>query len=356
MQLNNMAAQRGFLAPQIARILRTNCTLNVLIAGGGSGHSEPYWDRAGEDSVNLFLVDPLLGSLQAGNVIGYALSDNDATCNLHMCQTPAASSLRPLSQAAVKDATFYNQGMLSELMKTVKVVSVQTTTVDGLQAKNVLPPLDIIKLNIEGSELDALRGAQNALRRCLGVQVEVSFKPAWEGAPYFSDIDSFLREQGFEFHQFLIPIHHGKLNKYMKIQQDQSMKLYPYPSNQMFQQHALYLRPDSYVCEGGNMSCSLDAAVKFIFVCEIYGLLEKAFYLAECLEQFISPDTKYAYCQQLQECADEYMKKYGGQHEGAIVVGQQEGALLSMLKAIHRKLPGVAIRSRLIRAYREGWK
>src|SRR5207249_12176342 len=40
-----------------------------------------------------------------------------------------------------------------------------TRTIDSLVADGVLPRIDFLKMDIEGSELDALRGAEVALRR-----------------------------------------------------------------------------------------------------------------------------------------------------------------------------------------------
>ena len=186
-----MHTNRALLGPSIAKILNTDCELNVLFAGAGSGHAEPYWDFVDQNIVKTFLVDPLskLGFSQTSKVIPCALSDHDARCDLYVAQAASASSLKPLNQASVQDATLYGDELLSDLMKNVEKVAVETRTVDGLQAEEILPALHFIKLNIEGSELDALRGARQALTSCFEVQIEVSFKSMWENSPFFSDVE-----------------------------------------------------------------------------------------------------------------------------------------------------------------------
>jgi hypothetical protein len=63
--------------------------------------------------------------------------------------------------------------------------------------------VDYLKVDVQGAELDVLRGATRTLKDALVVQIEVEFVPIYRGQPLFSDIDQFLRAQGFMFHRFL---------------------------------------------------------------------------------------------------------------------------------------------------------
>jgi hypothetical protein len=54
-----------------------------------------------------------------------------------------------------------------------------------------------IKIDVQGAELDVLRGCGPVLNGCLGLEVEVQFVPLYRGAPPFADIDAYLRGQGF---------------------------------------------------------------------------------------------------------------------------------------------------------------
>ena len=56
---------------------------------------------------------------------------------------------------------------------------------------------DVLKVDTQGTELDVLRGAGRLLDSLLAVEVEVEFVPQYVGQALFSDIDPFLREQGF---------------------------------------------------------------------------------------------------------------------------------------------------------------
>lgn len=57
--------------------------------------------------------------------------------------------------------------------------------------------IDILKLDLQGYELEALKGAERSLPSTKLVLIEVEFVPLYENQPLFGDLDVFLRERGF---------------------------------------------------------------------------------------------------------------------------------------------------------------
>lgn len=57
--------------------------------------------------------------------------------------------------------------------------------------------IDILKLDLQGYELEALKGAERSLPSTKLVLTEVEFVPLYENQPLFGDMDVFLRAQGF---------------------------------------------------------------------------------------------------------------------------------------------------------------
>jgi FkbM family methyltransferase len=80
-----------------------------------------------------------------------------------------------------------------------KSVDVDSVTLDEFFASEPgLSRPDFMKLDTQGSELDALKGGQQTLRETSLVEIEVEFVPMYEGQPLFADILQFMTANGFE--------------------------------------------------------------------------------------------------------------------------------------------------------------
>jgi hypothetical protein len=65
-----------------------------------------------------------------------------------------------------------------------------------------LADIDMIKIDVQGGELDVFRGAAGKLDDVLLIWTEVEFIPLYENQPLFAEVDQYLREKGFVFHAF----------------------------------------------------------------------------------------------------------------------------------------------------------
>lgn len=79
--------------------------------------------------------------------------------------------------------------------------SVETVTLDAMQL-----PVDVLKLDVQGNELAALRGAAATLAGVKAVVCEVNFVARYQGCALFHEVDSFLASTGFKLHR-LYEIH-----------------------------------------------------------------------------------------------------------------------------------------------------
>ena len=73
---------------------------------------------------------------------------------------------------------------------------VPMTTLDKVLPATLTGPL-FLKLDVQGGELDVLRGAKGTLAKTEVVQLEVALLPYNEGAPTASEVVTFMDEQGF---------------------------------------------------------------------------------------------------------------------------------------------------------------
>lgn len=88
---------------------------------------------------------------------------------------------------------------LAELTTVVKRTKMQTKRLDDVPEAG---GVDYLKMDVQGAELDILRGAERTLSSALVVHTEVAFVEMYRGQPLFAEVDAELRRHGFMFHRF----------------------------------------------------------------------------------------------------------------------------------------------------------
>jgi FkbM family methyltransferase len=79
---------------------------------------------------------------------------------------------------------------------------VRMTRLDDLLAQREMPGPVLLKLDVQGFELEVLRGAPRTLEDSEVVILETSLLPYNEGAPLFSDVIGFMARAGFLVYDF----------------------------------------------------------------------------------------------------------------------------------------------------------
>ena len=80
-------------------------------------------------------------------------------------------------------------------------IRVRTVSLHSFMTDRRLDVIDILKLDIQGLELEALRGLGLKIETVKCIFVEVQFTQLYVGAPLFADIEIYLRGYGFQLHQ-----------------------------------------------------------------------------------------------------------------------------------------------------------
>jgi len=123
----------------------------------------------------------------------YFIGDGKSA-TFHECNYPMTSSLyEPNTKLLDK---FQN---LENLVQVVKKTRVETKCLDDIDD---IGDIDLLKIDVQGAELDVLKGARKSLKNCLIIHTEVEFVPLYKNQPLFSDIDFYLRKSDFYFHKF----------------------------------------------------------------------------------------------------------------------------------------------------------
>lgn len=80
------------------------------------------------------------------------------------------------------------------------IEEIQTSRLDDIAE---VPPIDFLKMDIQGSELSVLENGIDKLGSAVAIQLEISYIPLYEGQPTFGEIDVWMRAHGFAPHCFL---------------------------------------------------------------------------------------------------------------------------------------------------------
>ncbi|MGO9203703.1 MAG: FkbM family methyltransferase [Limisphaerales bacterium] len=123
-------------------------------------------------------------------LIESALASRDGTTIFYPNQYSQSSSALP--QAAAHTRSFSQDKQLAP-------IRVPSITLDTFASGKVLRAPILIKLDLQGYELEALKGGTELLRKTDFVLAETVFEPMYEGEPLFVDILGFLSGAGFAF-------------------------------------------------------------------------------------------------------------------------------------------------------------
>ena len=76
-------------------------------------------------------------------------------------------------------------------------VEKQMRTLDSILSTDGFPKPDLIKLDVQGYELEVLKGAKQALLNAEAVLMEVSIIELYQNSPVLNEVTAFMSDQGF---------------------------------------------------------------------------------------------------------------------------------------------------------------
>jgi len=139
------------------------------------------------------IADQLEANLQdvAGHqVFRTALGSYDGKTEFHRNSYSQSSSVKPMLQ---------KQGGLLEGTQEIETLSVPIGRFDTLLEGQAIQAPALLKLDLQGNELEALKGAEETLTKCSHLLLETVFDQEYVDEPLFEEIWTFLRGQGFHF-------------------------------------------------------------------------------------------------------------------------------------------------------------
>jgi FkbM family methyltransferase len=140
-------------------------------------------------------------SVPSVNLNEAALSDAEGVVSLN-------SNAFDVTNSLLKSDPLADQSWGEGVLNTRSTLQVSTTTIDAYCQARSIRAIDILKLDIQGSELLALRGAGSMLenRRVGLIYMELILGPTYIGQPRFEDYLHFFGEKGYVLLDMFNPI------------------------------------------------------------------------------------------------------------------------------------------------------
>lgn len=146
---------------------------------------EPLLIHVEEIKKNLKEIDGI-------HIYNYGLGANEANATINLSDSTDSSSLLPLTKNMY---TIFGQKKTGEELVAIKQI-------DSLIYRNEIPVPDVLKLDVQGYEIEVLKGAINNLKRIKYIIMEVSFVEFYRKQPLFDDTLIFMKQNDFQLYAF----------------------------------------------------------------------------------------------------------------------------------------------------------
>jgi FkbM family methyltransferase len=117
------------------------------------------------------------------------VADSDSTRTLEINEFDATSS----TLSAMRDSP-HLAGVNVRLRNAVEC---RSTTLDSALEDERFVGIDLVKIDVQGAEMDVIKGATTTLSKTTMVWIEVSFKPLYQGSCVFGEVYDIMSQQGF---------------------------------------------------------------------------------------------------------------------------------------------------------------
>ena len=127
----------------------------------------------------------------------HALGEKDEKKTLYNTEHPMCASLYKPNEKLIR---LYNNLNYAYLKNETKI---ETTALDTFVDKYNIRDIDLIKIDIQGAELDVFKGGKKILQNVLKIICEVEFVSIYKNQPLFGDVCNFLNNYDLMFNKFL---------------------------------------------------------------------------------------------------------------------------------------------------------
>lgn len=146
---------------------------------------------------------------------------------LHIFKSSGFASMFPAHPGTVE--IFERFDVMTRLKQKIPM---ETFPLDTISA---VPQIDILKIDVQGSEYDIICSGREKLRDAVAIQTEVRFFPIYEGEPDYGDLHLELVSPGFRLHTLMN-------TKKQRLKHANTATLHPSNCTQLLDGDAIYLK------------------------------------------------------------------------------------------------------------------
>ncbi|NJK64943.1 MAG: FkbM family methyltransferase [Synechococcaceae cyanobacterium SM2_3_1] len=225
-----------------------------------------------------------------------ALAETDGLVPFYITRNPACSSLYKPNEPLLNRF----KGLRDQVeLKKEDVLAV--ISLDQFCDFYEINKVDVIQLDVQGADLNILRGGLKTLTQVLSITVEVEFSPLYEGQPLFADVDIFLRNQGF----VLLDLWTKRVPK-----KSSPVEGIEHPG-QLLWGDAFYFR-DPLMCGKDSKYKSAESCLKLACIADVMGFVDYALELFQHLTiMYGAADSRYNFADEITEALEQIPELVG---------------------------------------------
>ena len=168
---------------------------------GARGGPPSHWLKLGQQ-MNYLCFEPDPAEAEALRLVFSRTPDfRGAVSECALGATSASATLylthsRPCSSLLKPNSDLLNMFVHRDLFRVEQELSLQTGTLDA-ELQRLGAVSDFIKIDVQGYELEVLKGGEQAVSNSIGCELEVSFIEIYKSQPLFAEVDQWMRARGF---------------------------------------------------------------------------------------------------------------------------------------------------------------
>ena len=201
------------IEPALTAIFSTSDPLTIFDVGACEGEDTVRYARLFPEG-RVIAVEPLPGNVtrlrdavtkygcSGVEIISVALAEHPGRAEFYVSSgTPPDADRAADWDYGNKSSSLLRPGLHLEVhpwCRFDEVITVDVSTLGAVAAERGIVSIDFLHLDVQGAELEVLRGAGALLHRISLIWLEVEEVPLYQGQPVRPEVEAFMGSNGFE--------------------------------------------------------------------------------------------------------------------------------------------------------------